>query len=83
VRLRSVPEKNLLHSLYCGVVVAYKTTIRGVEPCLKTSVHENEHRLKVSFDSRRAVSHWLLEHGCNVLCIRATVIRDSNTFKIT
>jgi hypothetical protein len=32
---------------------------------------------RVSFDSRRAVLHWLLEHGCNLLCsTRATVIRD-------
>ena len=30
--------------------------------------------IDVSFDSSRAVSHWLLEHGCNVLlCMRATV----------
>ena len=32
--------------------------------------------IDVSFDSSCAVSHWLLEHGCNVLCTRATVIRD-------
>jgi hypothetical protein len=35
----------------------------------------------VSFDSSRAVSHWLLEHGCNVLCILTTVIRDGDICK--
>jgi hypothetical protein len=44
VRLRSVPEKNLLHSLYRAVVVSYDDVvfgIRGVEPRLKTSVHSH------------------------------------------
>jgi hypothetical protein len=37
----SIPEKNLLHSSYCGVVVWYDNVvvgIEGVEPRLKTSV---------------------------------------------
>ncbi len=37
----SVPENNLLHSSYCGVIVLYHNKvvgIRGVEPRLKTSV---------------------------------------------
>jgi hypothetical protein len=38
--------------------------------------------IDVSFDSSRAVSHWLLEHRCNVLCTRATVIRDGVICKI-
>ncbi len=33
-------------------------------------------------DSRRAVLHWLLEHGCDVLCTRATVTRDRDRCKI-
>jgi hypothetical protein len=37
---------------------------------------------RVSFDSRRAVSHWLLEHGCDLLCTRGTVIRDGDRCKI-
>ena len=36
----------------------------------------------MSFDSRCAVSHWLLEHGCNVLCTQATVIRNRDVCKI-
>ncbi len=36
----------------------------------------------MSFDSSRALSHWLLEHECYVLCIRATVIRDGDICKI-
>jgi hypothetical protein len=61
---------------------------RGVEPRLKTSAHSHEMRWtlflkrQVSFDSRRAVSHWLLEHGCDLLCTRATVIRDRDRCKI-
>ncbi len=35
------------------------------------------------FDSRHWVLHWLLEHGCNVLCTRATVIRDRHQCKNT
>jgi hypothetical protein len=39
---RSVPERNLLHSSYRGVVVSYDNVvvgIRGIEPCLKTGVN--------------------------------------------
>ena len=39
--LRSVAEKYQLHPSYCGVVLWYDDVvvgIRGVEPCLKTSV---------------------------------------------
>ncbi len=39
-----VPEKNLLHSLYRGVVVWYDNIvvgIQGIEPCLKTSVQSH------------------------------------------
>ena len=89
--LRSVPEKYLLHSSYRGVVVSYDDVvvgIRGVEPRLKASVHSHGMRWtsferRVSFDSRRAVSHWLLEHGCNVLYTRATVIRYRDRCKNT
>ena len=38
---------------------------------------------QVSFDSRRAVLHWFLEHGCDVLCIWATVIRDRDVCRNT
>jgi hypothetical protein len=41
----AVPENNLLHSLYCGVVVSYDNVvvgIRGVEPRLKTIVQSHE-----------------------------------------
>ena len=47
VRPRSVPECNLLHSSYCGVVVSYDDVVvgtRGVEPRLKTSVLSHEMR---------------------------------------
>ena len=40
----SVPDKNLLHSSYCGVVVLYDDVvvgIRGVEPRLKMSVQSH------------------------------------------
>ena len=37
---------------------------------------------RVSFDSRRAVLHRLLEHGCDLLCIWVTVIRDRDGCKI-
>jgi hypothetical protein len=42
--VRSVPEKNLLHSSYCGVVVLYDNVavgIQSVEPHLKTSVQSH------------------------------------------
>ena len=44
MRPGSVPESNLLHSSYCGVVASYDDVvvgIRGVEPCLKMSVHSH------------------------------------------
>jgi hypothetical protein len=44
VRPRSVPESDLLHSSYRGVVVSYDDVvvgIRGVEPRLKTSVQSH------------------------------------------
>ena len=44
---RGVYQMNLLHSSYCGVVVSYDDVVvgtRGVEPCLKTSVHSHEMR---------------------------------------
>jgi hypothetical protein len=85
----SVPEKNVVHSSYCGVVVSYDGVvfgIRGVEACLKLSVQSHGMRWtwferRVSFDSIRAVPHWLLEQGCNVLCTRATGIRDRDISK--
>ena len=48
MNLGSVPEKNLLHSLCCGVVVWYDNVlvaIRGVEPRLKRSVQSHGMRL--------------------------------------
>ncbi len=44
MRPGSVPESNLLHSSYRGVVVSYDGVvvgIRGVEPRLKTSVQSH------------------------------------------
>ena len=44
LELRSVPESNLLHSLYCSVIVLYDDVvigIQGVEPRLKTSVQSH------------------------------------------
>ena len=44
----------------------------------------DEHVLnrRVSFDSSRAASCWLLGDGCNVVCMRATVIRERDKCKI-
>ncbi len=41
---RSVPESNLLHSSYCGVIVSYYDEVvgtRDVEPRLKRSVQSH------------------------------------------
>ncbi len=49
----SVPENNLLHSSYRGVVVSYYDVvvgIQGVEPCTKTSVQSHGMRL-ICFES--------------------------------
>ncbi len=78
VRVEDCTRDDLLHSLYCGVVVLYDNIIvgiQGVEPCLNMSVQSHGVRWtwfeqRVSFDSRCAVLHWLLEHGCSVLCTR-------------
>ncbi len=42
--LRSVPRKNLVHSLYCRVVISCNGLVfelQGVEPCLNRSVQSH------------------------------------------
>jgi hypothetical protein len=50
-----------------------------VHRCAILAMHTER---QVSFASRHAVSHWLLEHGCNVLCLWATVITGRDICKI-